>query len=220
MTLTFLRTVSRLAILPVALAASGCFVPGGGWTMRGGIDLRRHRKPSAFVELVDTRWDEYNRVAEINMMNSMGDSQGVAAPTGYGAPLTPTNGMTLPGPPTSGIPVGEPNQLPGAPAESLPPPPPLPSGDSPNAQSALSGPQMGPSADSDDSLRAQGDDEFNDAADADEELARSKSNWVQRVAGRVKARSARSTTSTTRATSETEKPAQRPGASRLFSRPR
>ena len=49
------------------LAASGCFVPGGGWTMRGGIDLRRSRKPSAFVELVDTRWDEYNRVAEMNM---------------------------------------------------------------------------------------------------------------------------------------------------------
>jgi hypothetical protein len=172
--------------------------------MRGGIDLRRHRKPSAFVELVDTRWDEYNRVAEINMMNSMGDSHGVVAPSGYGAPLT----------------TGEPSQLPGAPAESLPPPPPLPSADSPNAQSSLSGPQMGPTADSDESLRAQGVDEFDDAADADEELARSKTNWVQRVAGRVKARTARPTATATRAAAESEKPAQRPGASRLFSRPR
>ncbi len=34
--------------------------------MRTGVDVRRCMKPAVFVELVDTRWDEYNRVAEIN----------------------------------------------------------------------------------------------------------------------------------------------------------
>src|SRR5262245_10408402 len=147
MTPALLQTASRLAFLPLALAASGCFVPGGGWTMRGGIDLRRHRKPSAFVELVDTRWDEYNRIAEINMMNSMGDPHGMAPPSGYGPSLAPTNGATsgvvLPGPvpPAGGIPSGEPSQIPGSTTEPLPPPP--PSSDSPTARRSLNGPQMG-----------------------------------------------------------------------------
>lgn len=60
------RIICHLTALLISLPASGCYVPGGGWTMRTGIDLRRHAKPSAFVELVDTRWDEYNRIAEIN----------------------------------------------------------------------------------------------------------------------------------------------------------
>ena len=58
--------VLRLALVPVCLAASGCFVPNGGWTMRTGVDLRRMWKPSVFVEMVDTKWDEYNRVEELN----------------------------------------------------------------------------------------------------------------------------------------------------------
>src|SRR5262245_30647122 len=112
MTPALLQTASRLALLPLALAASGCFVPGGGWTMRGGVDLRRHRKPAAFVELVDTRWDEYNRIAEINMMNSMGDAHGIVTPSGYGTLPAPANGATsgvvLPGPvpPAGGFPSG------------------------------------------------------------------------------------------------------------------
>jgi hypothetical protein len=60
------RLICHSTALIVSLLASGCFVPGGGWTMRTGLDWRRHGKPAAFVELVDTRWDEYNRVAEIN----------------------------------------------------------------------------------------------------------------------------------------------------------
>lgn len=128
------------------LAASGCFVPGGGWTMRGGIDLRRSRKPSAFVELVDTRWDEYNRVAEMNMGLSGGamiDARGAVTmpcPPGMGATgqtaspsgpaLPPPNGLPPVPVPTpretgpDGSPAGEPRQLPGVPLDPEPPPPP------------------------------------------------------------------------------------------------
>lgn len=47
-------------------AATGCYVPGGGWTMRTGVDFRTPRKPGCYVEMVDTRWDEWNRVAQMN----------------------------------------------------------------------------------------------------------------------------------------------------------
>ncbi len=62
-----LSIVLRVALVPLCLAASGCFLPGGGWTLRTGVDLRRVWKPSAFVELVDTKWDEYNRIEEKNL---------------------------------------------------------------------------------------------------------------------------------------------------------
>jgi hypothetical protein len=55
--------------------SAGCYVPGGGWTLRSGIDWRTGHKPAAFVELVDTKWDEWNRVSQMNM---------------FGAPLPPT----------------------------------------------------------------------------------------------------------------------------------
>jgi hypothetical protein len=49
---------------------SGCYVPNGGWTLRSGFDCRTHRKPAMFLEMVDTRWDEWNRVAQINAMQT------------------------------------------------------------------------------------------------------------------------------------------------------
>jgi hypothetical protein len=54
---TLLRIVA--SILP--LAAAGCFIPGGGWTMRAGVDWRSLKKPGVYMELVDTRWDENHR---------------------------------------------------------------------------------------------------------------------------------------------------------------
>jgi hypothetical protein len=60
------RIVCHLTALIVSLSAEGCFVPGGGWTMRSGVDVRCLKKPAVFVELVDTRWDEYNRIAVMN----------------------------------------------------------------------------------------------------------------------------------------------------------
>src|SRR5262249_33637787 len=74
MTIVHVRTAVRLSVALLCLAASGCFVPGGGWTMRGGLDFRRPRKPSAFVELVDSRWDEYNRIADMNIAGGMVES--------------------------------------------------------------------------------------------------------------------------------------------------
>jgi hypothetical protein len=134
MTTAVLRTGTRLGLLLVCAATSGCYIPGGGWTMRTGLDVRRYRKPSAFLELVDTRWDEYNRVAELNLMGGPIDPRAVVTP------WCPPNGgmMGLP-PGTNGVPSAapstmpangageingqEPNPLPGTPVESLPPPP-------------------------------------------------------------------------------------------------
>jgi hypothetical protein len=102
--------------------------------MRTGLDVRRYRKPSAFLELVDTRWDEYNRVAELNLMGGPIDPRAVVTP------WCPPNGGTMVLPPgiqgaPSAMPSNtppngtseetgqEPNPLPGAPVETLPPPP-------------------------------------------------------------------------------------------------
>jgi len=102
--------------------------------MRTGFDVRRHRKPSVFVELVDTRWDEYNRVAEMNLIGTMVDPRAVVTPGSFpnsgGMPLPGTTVVPpamLPGAPqdcpTDGGRHSEPNLLPGAPPEPLPPPP-------------------------------------------------------------------------------------------------
>ncbi len=134
MTTAVLRTGTRLGLLLVCAATTGCYIPGGGWTMRTGLDVRRYHKPSAFLELVDTRWDEYNRVAELNLMGGPIDPRAVVTP------WCPPNGGTMVLPPGiqgvspalpstapangSGEDNGqEPNPLPGAPVETLPPPP-------------------------------------------------------------------------------------------------
>jgi hypothetical protein len=134
MTTAVLRTGTRLGLLLVCAASSGCYIPGGGWTMRTGLDVRRYHKPSAFLELVDTRWDEYNRVAEMNLLGGPIDPRAVVTPwcppNGGGMGLPPgMNGapslapMTTP-PNGAGETNGqEPNPLPGAPVETLPPPP-------------------------------------------------------------------------------------------------
>jgi hypothetical protein len=54
--------------LAMVACVSGCYIPGSGWTLRSGIDLRTHRKPAVFAEMVDSRWDEWNRVAQMNAM--------------------------------------------------------------------------------------------------------------------------------------------------------
>jgi hypothetical protein len=66
--LRFKRLVRLFAALMIAGGAAGCYVPGGGWTLRTGLDWRTHAKPGAYVELVDTRWDEWNRIAQMNAM--------------------------------------------------------------------------------------------------------------------------------------------------------
>ncbi|MBI3864589.1 MAG: hypothetical protein HY290_22125 [Planctomycetia bacterium] len=94
--------VLRVALAPLCLAASGCFIPGGGWTLRTGVDLRRKWKPSAFVELVDTKWDEYNRVEDLNMSGFFPDQGAVFHP---GAPPIETAPVPEPAPTTSSDPL-------------------------------------------------------------------------------------------------------------------
>jgi hypothetical protein len=102
--------------------------------MRTGLDVRRYRKPSAFLELVDTRWDEYNRVAELNLMGGPIDPRAVVTPwcppNGGAMGLPPGMNGAPSGMPSTTPPNGtgedsgqEPNPLPGAPVETLPPPP-------------------------------------------------------------------------------------------------
>jgi hypothetical protein len=61
---------------------AGCYVHNGGWTLRSGFDCRTHRKPAVFLEMVDTRWDEWNRVAQINALQPAWEG----SPTGPAAP--------------------------------------------------------------------------------------------------------------------------------------
>jgi hypothetical protein len=91
--------------------------------MRTGVDLRRPKKPSAFLELVDTRWDEYNRIAEINTfsvpVSFSGTSQpGVPAPA-FGPAAGPhlMEGISVP-------PASDPGP---STSDPTPPEPPLPS---------------------------------------------------------------------------------------------
>jgi len=104
------RIACHMTALLISLTASGCFVPGGGWTMRTGIDLRRCRKPSAFVELVDTRWDEFNRIAEINSMAASTPSPAVIGP---GAGPSLMEGVPVP-------PASDPRIMPDSSRPSLP----------------------------------------------------------------------------------------------------
>ena len=85
------RIIRRLTALSIGLSASGCFIPSGGWTMRAGVDVRCLKKPAAFVELVDTRWDETTRIAEINTTGGYVVTSPAVAPAG----LTPTTGPHL-----------------------------------------------------------------------------------------------------------------------------
>ena len=64
----FERMARLVAGALLCAGLSGCYVPNGGWTLRSGLDCRTHRKPAMFIEMVDTRWDEWNRVAQINAL--------------------------------------------------------------------------------------------------------------------------------------------------------
>jgi len=225
MTRAVARTSLCLAAALSSLLASGCYVPGGGWTMRTGLDTRRRHKPSVFVELVDSRWDEFNRVATMNLDSPMMEVNGVVLPNGQpngqsGIAMPAVNGPLVPGAPP--VPLnGEPHQLPGSPAETLPPSPPLPTTDAPTALRGIEGAPNSSTAD-DSSLRAAGDDDGLDDGDDDgEDLARKNSNWFQRVSGRLNARCRKPSAGDARnPPADVEKTAVRPSASRLFSRPR
>jgi hypothetical protein len=86
------RILCRLAALSMSLSAAGCYIPGGGWTMRAGVDVRCLKKPAAFVEVVDTRWDEITRVAELN---ALGAATVVTSPPVAPAAFTPATGPHL-----------------------------------------------------------------------------------------------------------------------------
>jgi hypothetical protein len=225
MTRAVARTGLCLAAALSSLLASGCYVPGGGWTMRTGLDTRRRHKPSVFVELVDSRWDEFNRVATMNLDSPVMEVNGVVLPSGQ---PNGQSGFTLPaanGPMVPAVPAvpsnGEPHQMPGSPAETLPPSPPLPTNDAPTALRGLEGAPNSSSGD-DASLRAAGDDDGLDDGDDDgEDLARRNSNWFQRVSGRLSGKCRKAPAGDLRNTAtDGEKTAVRPAASRLFSRPR
>ena len=74
------RAVSRVFLASLACGIGGCYIPNGGWTLRSGIDLRTHKKPACFTELVDTRWDEWNRVAQMNSAYGMGPNENCPLP--------------------------------------------------------------------------------------------------------------------------------------------
>jgi len=182
MTTVCVRTGWRLGLAFVCAAASGCYIPGGGWTMRTGLDVRRYHKPSAFLELVDTRWDEYNRVAELNLMGGAIDPRTVVTPwflPNGGTMMLPPGANGAPPPqPTTTSPEGtgdgngrEPNPLPGTPVETLPPPP----GAGPTAQNddiQLRGPGMQrPVPEADVDAEAAGTDD-----EADDQESRSAVN--------------------------------------------
>jgi hypothetical protein len=61
--------------------------------MRTGFDVRRCSKPAVFLELVDTRWDEYSRIAEINAFSCPVDSRAVYSP---GMPTGSVDGTAMP----------------------------------------------------------------------------------------------------------------------------
>ena len=243
MTPDFVRTGGRLAVVIACLAATGCYVPGGGWTMRTGLDVRRYRKPSMFLELVDTRWDEYNRVAEMNLTGGMLDSravvtpncppgQGLAAP-GLGQPIDPrmvpdglrpafpSNGPPAeivpfpPEPGSAGSPrQREPNPLPGAPVDSLP----TAAGNPPAAASEASdGSQAAPAAD-DPSTRAGGErDSFGQEQDIDAPPDPADRGDAVELSSFRRASRRRPTAGDQSGKPPPPKPALRPRLSRLFS---
>jgi len=237
MTFPFLRAASRPVLALLCLASAGCYVPGGGWTARAGLDTRRPHKPSAFVEVVDTRWDEYNRIATMNLdlaTSRRGRRMGMECPTDSMPGLPPPTGNGLP--PGQGLPPGfvpepppapsasgnrtnEPNPLPGSPAESFPPRPPLPTGDGPTARRQPAEGARGAPAGGDSSLGAAVDDDFDDMADDEEELASNRSHWLQRVSARTRGNTGRSSGANGGSPTSGAKSLVRPSASRLFSRP-
>ncbi len=222
------RTGLILSVGLVCLFLNGCYVPGGGWTMRTGLDCRRYKKPSLFVEMVDTRWDEYNRVAEMNVTGGLIDPRSVVTPTalppgaGVGpippgshetirGPLPPANGLppaVVPAPTETGPSHGEPHQLPGAPDESAPPPEPGANGSAtarrPQGPTFLPAPAetSGADAPARQPVDPGSDAAFDDSDNDDEDIE--LSSYRRTSGGR------------SQKTGFKKKPLQKPTASRLF----
>lgn len=49
-----------------------CRFPKRGVTVRGGLDFRERLKPSGFVEMVDTEWDEMRRNDDLRWLENSG----------------------------------------------------------------------------------------------------------------------------------------------------
>ena len=109
----------------------GCYIPGGGWTVRTGVDVRQICKPAAFVELVDTKWDEWNRVSQMNLYEN-----GTPGPMVIDQVMTPAVPVVenTPTPPLQAAPAAEqpaaprglqptPSPPEAAPADDVPVPP-------------------------------------------------------------------------------------------------
>ncbi len=207
------RTLWCLAAWSVCLWAAGCYTPGGGWTMRAGIDVRILKKPAAFVEMVDTRWDESNRIAEYNMKHG---EYFVTSPAVQSPVSTPVTGPHLmegvPVPATSdpgaGTPVPNPTQ------------PTFPGNSGPgNSGSDNAG---NPSADN-----SAGNATGNSTADepgrmpaATDSPAKSPLPGLGPVSSRDSLDGSSTGTTQTSATVPANNPPRRPMASRLFARPR
>jgi len=70
-----------------------CWPHHKGITLRGGLDFREYKKPSGFVELVDTEWDERRRMNDLRWLENADCYDEMPA---VGTP-SPT-GTTVPGP--------------------------------------------------------------------------------------------------------------------------
>jgi len=119
-----------LGILIVLAPCTGCCChPKKGITLRGGLDFRECKKPSGFVELVETGWDERRRVQDLRWLentdyaestnSTAGSSQSNLAPTDS-QPATSIPKLNQP--PQLGVPP-MPADLPPAPPVSTPPVP-------------------------------------------------------------------------------------------------
>ncbi len=110
------------SVIVIAPCAGCCCWPKNGITLRGGLDFREIKKPSGFVELVDTGWDERRRLNDLKWLENadcLDDYQLPAAPTaGEVNEVVPPQSNELPS-------LGEPSELnlTPVPPEDLPPAP-------------------------------------------------------------------------------------------------
>ncbi|TWU13811.1 hypothetical protein CA54_26460 [Symmachiella macrocystis] len=120
------RILKLLGLLIVLAPCAGCCChPKKGITLRGGLDFRECKKPSGFVELVETGWDERRRVQDLRWLENTdyAESTTPSVPTSS-SPTKPAQSYSQP---TTTIPkVNQPPQS-GVPPmpEELPPPPPV-----------------------------------------------------------------------------------------------
>ncbi len=82
------RTWRAAAIGAWACGLTGCYIPGSGWTLRSGLDVRNQSQTRRVRRDGRHTLDEWNRVAQCNVYG--GGVQGVWSDGGPGYPATPT----------------------------------------------------------------------------------------------------------------------------------